>query len=240
MCLRKGSSWFWTEWKKDYHGPSHCSCEENNKAALATLARSGATAGKQRQNTSRASLHIPLSGGSQGSKQKKWKNILETLHFPVAILNTALQHLWQIRCKTRCVILTTDCTLAKFAIIMYYPWLVLRQPKEDFTFTWDWKTRKKNTVFVPESEGVPEHHRHPIYRKAHFPPTLFLISRNPQDKSLCLKIPFNQISRLASGTAATVHRSSAPALTWSPRAALWPPLPNTCPASLRPRNSLLR
>lgn len=37
--------------------------------------------------------------------------------------------------------LNTNGTLDKFASIMYYPWLVLRQPKEDFTFTWNWKTR---------------------------------------------------------------------------------------------------
>ena len=183
------------------------------------LTFSGAKAGKQRQKVSRASLQCPLSGGSHGSKQKKWKNILETLHFPIAILSTVLQCLWQTGCKTCCVMLTTDCTLAKFSVTMHYPWLVMRQPKEDFTFTWDWKTRKKK-VFVPESEGVLEHHSHAIFPKAHFPPTLLLIARNLQVKRLHLKIPFNQIFHLASGTASTVHSWSALALTWSPQAAL--------------------
>lgn len=108
--------------------------------------------------------------------------------------------------------LTTDCIIAKIAISMYDPWLVLRQPKEDFTFTQDWKTHKRKTVFVPESKGVPVHgkcHSHAIYHKAHFPLTLPLIPRNLQDKSLCLKTPFHQIFHLASQCCNSPHLFSS-------------------------------
>lgn len=70
------------------------------------------------------------------------------------------------------------------------------------------KHTRNTKVFIPESEGVPEHHSHPVCHKAHFLPTL-LIPRNLQNKSLCLKIPFNQIFQLASSNVATVHSSSS-------------------------------
>lgn len=47
------------------------------------------------------------------------------------------------------------------------------------------KHTRNTKVFIPESEGVPEHHSHPVCHKAHFLPTL-LIPRNLQNKSLCL------------------------------------------------------
>lgn len=73
------------------------------------------------------------------------------------------------------------------------------------------KLKNRNTqVFIPESEGmnttvILSCHK----RKAHFLPTLFLVPRNLQNKRLCLKIPFNQIFQLASGSVATVHSSSS-------------------------------
>lgn len=82
------------------------------------------------------------------------------------------------------------------------------------------KLKIENTqVFIPESEGVPEHHSHPepVSHKVHFLPTLFLIPRNLQNKSLCLKIPFNRIFHLPQ---AVLQQSTAPTLTWSLLAAL--------------------
>lgn len=71
------------------------------------------------------------------------------------------------------------------------------------------KHTRNTQVFLPESEELPEHHSHPVCHRAHFLPTLFLIPRNLQNKSLCLKIPFNQIFQLASGSVGTVHSSSS-------------------------------
>lgn len=60
MCLHKENSWVWTEGRKDYHGPSHCSCEENSKTALAVLTLSGATPGEKRHNMLRPSFQLPF------------------------------------------------------------------------------------------------------------------------------------------------------------------------------------
>lgn len=78
--------------------------------------------------------------------------------------------------------------------------------------------KQEHTSLHPRKWGVPEHHSHPVCHKAHFRPTLFLIPRNLQNKSLYLQIPFNPIFQLASGSVATL--STAPTLTWSLLAAL--------------------
>lgn len=72
MCLHKANSWVWTEGRKDYHGPSHCSCEENSKTALAVLTLSVQHLGRK-DTTCWGHPASPHSRGSQRSKQKKCK-----------------------------------------------------------------------------------------------------------------------------------------------------------------------
>lgn len=86
MCLHKENSWVWTEGRKDCHGPSHCSREENSETELAVLTASGATPGKQRYNMLRSSSHLLEAARDQS--RKRLKNHLESLLFPAAILST--------------------------------------------------------------------------------------------------------------------------------------------------------
>lgn len=58
--LAQGKSWVWTEARKDCHGPSHGSREENSKTTLAVLTLAGATPGKQRHNMLRPFFQPPF------------------------------------------------------------------------------------------------------------------------------------------------------------------------------------
>lgn len=160
------------------------------------ITRSGATDGKQRQNGEGTFLEV-LRNQSRRSE----KHILETLHFPVVILNTVLWHLWQTGFRSHCVILTTDCIHVKFAAMKYYPWLVLMQWKEDFAFKEIEKHKRRylNTTA--------------FYHKAHIPPTTLPILRNLQDKNLCLKLPFNQFF-FASPQALLQHSAASQLQLW--------------------------
>lgn len=177
VAKHKEKSWVWTEGREECHSPRHCSCEA--ELTVLTSEHLG-----NKDTTPWVHLPTPLLEAARDQSRKRVKNHLETPLFSSCRLKCTFCNAY----STQCLMLSTNGTLAKFAGIVH-GWCC------GFTFTWNWKARTQ--VSIPESEGVPEM---PPVTSAHFLLTLFLIPRNLQDKRLRLKIPFNQIFQLASGS----------------------------------------